>query len=112
MIDTTANPVPQHSDNALGPKAAPAPANGSRVPSLPALKMEPNVHFDPSKSYIVTGGLGGFGQAVFEFLSAYGAKNIVITSKRGVRNGNQQIALQALYTQGINVSSPPSINAP
>ena len=56
----------------------------------------------------MTGGLGGFGLAVAEFLGYYGAKNIVITSKRGVRNGNQQAALQELYFQNINVSPPVS----
>lgn len=51
----------------------------------------------------MTGGLGGFGLAVAEFLGWFGAKHIIITSKRGVRNGNQQAALQELYYQNINV---------
>ena len=63
-----------------------------------------SLHCRPDRTYIVTGGLGGFGLAVAEFLGYYGAKNIVITSKRGVRNGNQQAALQELYFQNINVS--------
>ena len=59
----------------------------------------------PTKSYIITGGLGGFGMAVAEFLNWHGAKNIVITSKRGVRNGSQEAALQELWFSKINVRS-------
>ena len=59
----------------------------------------------PDKVYIITGGLGGFGLAVSEFLGWYGAKKIVITSKRGVRNGSQEAALQELWFQKIDVRS-------
>ena len=57
----------------------------------------------PDKSYIITGGLGGFGMAVAEFLNWHGAKNIVVTSKRGVRNGSQLASLQELWFSKINV---------
>ena len=113
MIDVTPSPEAQHTNNCLGPKKTPAPANGheSQV-SLPPIRMQPTVHFRPDRSYIITGGLGGFGQAVFEFLVAYGANNIVITSKRGVRNGNQQIALQTMFNNKINVSNLPFLRQP
>lgn len=111
MIDVTARPQQQHTENCLGPKKIRAPANGHEsAVSLPPLQMQPTLHFRPDRSYIITGGLGGFGQAVFEFLTAYGANNIVITSKRGVRNGNQQIALQTAYNNKINVSLPRPFN--
>lgn len=105
MVDVTANPEPQHTNNCLGIKKQPAPQNGHQSPvRLPPLRMQPTLHFRPDRSYIITGGLGGFGMAVFEFLAAYGANNIVVTSKRGVRSGNQQIALQSMYNKKINVS--------
>ena len=46
-----------------------------------------------------------------EFLGWHGAKNIVITSKRGVRNGSQEAALQELWFQKINVRLPAYMRA-
>lgn len=105
MVDTTARPKHQHTNNCLGPKKDSQPQNGEQSQAvLPGLRMQPTLYFRPDRSYIITGGLGGFGQAMFEMLAAHGADNIVITSKRGVRNGNQQIALQTMYNQKKNVS--------
>lgn len=105
MIDVTASPRPQHTNNCLGGKKAPAPQNGQQEAiTLPPLKMQPTLYFRPDRSYIITGGLGGFGISMFEMLCEYGANNIVLTSKRGVTNGNQQIILQTLYTKKKNVS--------
>ena len=105
MVDTTDCPQQQHTNNCLGPKKAPTPQNGQVSPvKLAPLRMQPTLYFRRDRSYIITGGLGGFGMAIFEFLVAFGADNIVITSKRGVRSGNQQIALQTMYNQKKNVS--------
>lgn len=40
-----------------------------------------------------------------EFLGWFGAKHIIITSKRGLSNGNQQAALRELHMQNIDVST-------
>ena len=38
---------------------------------------------DPRKSYIITGGLGGFGLELAHWLVERGARNLVLTSRRG-----------------------------
>ena len=38
---------------------------------------------DPNKSYVITGGLGGFGLELAHWLVDRGARNIVLTSRRG-----------------------------
>lgn len=38
---------------------------------------------DPRKSYVVTGGLGGFGLELAHWLVERGARNLVLTSRRG-----------------------------
>ena len=38
---------------------------------------------DPKKSYIITGGLGGFGLELAHWLVERGARNLVLTSRRG-----------------------------
>lgn len=41
----------------------------------------------PSHSYIITGGLGGFGLELGQWLTERGARNLVLTSRSGIRNG-------------------------
>lgn len=38
---------------------------------------------DPKKSYVITGGLGGFGLELADWLVQRGAKTLVLTSRRG-----------------------------
>ena len=47
---------------------------------------------------MVTGGLGGFGLALLQWLCAKGARSLVVTSKRGLRTGEQAAAVQRLRT--------------
>ena len=46
---------------------------------------------------MITGGLGGFGLALAEWLVQKGARNLVLTSKRGMRTGEQCAAVQRLH---------------
>ena len=39
---------------------------------------------DPQKSYVVTGGLGGFGLELAHWLVERGARKLVLTSRRGM----------------------------
>lgn len=41
-----------------------------------------------SHSYIITGGLGGFGLELAHWLTERGARRLVLTSRSGIRNGN------------------------
>lgn len=40
-----------------------------------------------SHSYIITGGLGGFGLELAHWLTERGARKLVLTSRSGIRNG-------------------------
>lgn len=40
-----------------------------------------------SHSYIITGGLGGFGLELAQWLTERGARKLVLTSRSGIRNG-------------------------
>lgn len=44
-----------------------------------------------SHSYIITGGLGGFGLELAQWLIERGARKLVLTSRSGIRNGNIQL---------------------
>jgi fatty acid synthase len=61
----------------------------------------------PDRSYVITGGLGGFGLALAVWLSNRGARNLVLTSKRGMRNGGQRKVVQLLESRGVKVRPTP-----
>ena len=56
---------------------------------LPALSVSTKLYARPDRSYIIIGGLGGFGVALLEWLYEKGARHIVVTSRSGVKLGTQ-----------------------
>lgn len=60
----------------------------------------------PGSTYIITGGLGGFGLALAQWLVPRGAACLLLTSSRGVRTGSQRMAIRALEAAGTRVSQP------
>lgn len=59
---------------------------------------------DPEKSYILTGGLGGFGLELAHWLVERGATKLVLTSRSGVKSGYQSRCLRAWREEGIQVT--------
>lgn len=57
----------------------------------------------PQKTYIITGGLGGFGLELAQWLMDRGARHLVLTSRSGVKTGYQARKLRMMREQGINV---------
>uniref|UniRef100_A0A8C5Q5P7 Fatty acid synthase n=1 Tax=Leptobrachium leishanense TaxID=445787 RepID=A0A8C5Q5P7_9ANUR len=73
--------------------------NGTDV-LLPAI---PRTSFPPAKSYIITGGLGGFGLELAQWLIERGAQNLILTSRSGIRNGYQAKQIQSWKEMGVKV---------
>ncbi|XP_073462807.1 fatty acid synthase [Aquarana catesbeiana] len=67
---------------------------------LPAI---PRTSFPPTKSYIITGGLGGFGLELAQWLIERGARNLILTSRSGIRNGYQAKQVQSWKEAGITI---------
>ena len=55
------------------------------------------------KSYIVLGGLGGFGLELVQWLASRGAKKLVISSRRGVQDAFQEYCISRLIKAGNEV---------
>ncbi|XP_050453765.1 fatty acid synthase-like [Cataglyphis hispanica] len=55
------------------------------------------------RSYIIVGGLGGFGLELTDWLIQRGAKNIVLISRTGIKNGYQSMKIQLWKSYGVNV---------
>lgn len=54
----------------------------------------PQIYFNPKKSYIIIGGLGGVGLELTDWLIRKGAEKIILNSKMGITNGYQQLCLK------------------
>ncbi|CAG2101282.1 unnamed protein product [Medioppia subpectinata] len=57
-------------------------------------------YFNPNKIYIITGGLGGFGLELCQWMVYNGAKKIVLTSRSGVKNDYQKYIINRLIAFG------------
>ena len=67
---------------------------------IPSLKA---TYCYPTKSYIVLGGLGGFGLELVHWLALKGARLITIASRSGIREGYQKYSLMRLKRMGVKV---------
>ncbi|XP_072763279.1 fatty acid synthase-like isoform X1 [Anoplolepis gracilipes] len=55
------------------------------------------------KCYIVLGGLGGFGLELIDWLIKRGAKNLIVTSRTGIKNGYQRSRITLWQSYGVNI---------
>jgi fatty acid synthase len=58
------------------------------VQSLP-IKMLPRVYCNPNETFILVGGLGGFGLELADWLILRGCRKLIMSSGRGVTNAYQ-----------------------
>lgn len=63
----------------------------------------PRVYMNPLKSYIITGGLGGFGLELAQWLAIKGARYLILTSRSGFKTGYQTLVVNRLRKAGVNV---------
>jgi amino acid adenylation domain-containing protein/non-ribosomal peptide synthase protein (TIGR01720 family) len=59
--------------------------------------------FRADATYLITGGLGGFGLSVAQWLAAQGARHLVLASRRGVTGPDVQQAVDVLEQAGVQV---------
>lgn len=63
----------------------------------------PRFYCEPTKRYIVHGGLGGFGMELTKWLAERGAKYITLTSRSGIKNGYQRRMIYHMRVIFINI---------
>lgn len=73
------------------------------LPLTPLLPANPLVHCKENRSYIIIGGLGGFGLELVDWLVLRGARNVILTSRTGIKNGYQQLRIKIWKSYGTNV---------
>lgn len=72
---------------------------------------QPRYYCDGNKSYLILGGLGGFGLELADWLILRGAKNLVLTSKTGIKTGYQRMRTDLWKSYGVNVLIIPGVDA-
>lgn len=77
------------SGNCIGKVLLKVRESSTDIESLP-ISVWPKVHFNPEESYIIVGGLGGFGLELADFLVLRGCRKLIMSSSRGVSNAYQK----------------------
>lgn len=72
-------------------------------PNYKAVMAIPRTYMNPDKTYVLVGGLGGFGLELTKWLIFRGATKIVLTSRSGIRTGYQNLCVRRWREDGINV---------
>ncbi|GGX88375.1 type I polyketide synthase [Streptomyces hiroshimensis] len=57
--------------------------------------------FDPGATYLVTGGLGGYGAATAHWLADHGARHLALVGRRGARTPGCEVLLADLEKRGV-----------
>ena len=73
------------------------------LPTRVHIDAIPRTTCHPHKTYIITGGLGGFGLELAGWLVDRGATNLVLTSRSGVRTGYQCLCIEQWRRSGVKV---------
>ncbi|XP_054742931.1 fatty acid synthase [Anastrepha obliqua] len=63
----------------------------------------PRTYMHPEKSYILVGGLGGFGLELTHWMVLRGARYIVLTSRSGIKTGYQTLMIRRWEERGVKV---------
>ncbi|GJQ67778.1 hypothetical protein Trydic_g21084 [Trypoxylus dichotomus] len=76
-----------------------------KLSSVPrsSFKGIPRFYCKPECSYILCGGLGGFGLEFAHLLIARGARNLILTSRSGVSNGYQKYRIRIWQNYGVRI---------
>ncbi|KAL1480336.1 hypothetical protein MTO96_051114 [Rhipicephalus appendiculatus] len=69
----------------------------------PIVEAMARTWFYEHKSYVITGGLGGFGLELAEWMVNRGCRKLLLTTRSGVRTGYQRLCLHRFQKAGANV---------
>lgn len=71
--------------------------------TLKTVQAIPRTYMYPDKTYILVGGLGGFGLELANWLILRGATKIVLTSRSGIKTGYQSLCIRRWRQLGVEV---------
>ncbi|KAJ4403512.1 hypothetical protein N0V85_005079 [Neurospora sp. IMI 360204] len=80
------------------------PNEDDMVPVVPSRK--PKYNFDPSASYVISGGLGGLGRSIARWMASRGARHLVLLSRFGPVRESGKALVAELQSAGVHVETP------
>ncbi|XP_039308272.1 fatty acid synthase [Solenopsis invicta] len=72
-------------------------------PTAKTVAAIPRTYINPEKSYVLVGGLGGFGLELADWMISRGAKFVVLVSRSGIRTGYQALRVRRWRENGVQV---------
>ncbi|TDZ33845.1 Reducing polyketide synthase FUB1 [Colletotrichum spinosum] len=66
----------------------------------------PRAEFDPDATYVVSGGFGGLGLEIIRWMVSQGARNLVVTSRRGPVDEDARALVGELQANGVEIVTP------
>lgn len=73
-------------------------------PATKLINAISRTYMHKEKTYILVGGLGGFGLELANWLIVRGAKKLILTSRSGVKTGYQSLMVRRWTEKGVQVS--------
>ncbi|GAB0087166.1 Fatty acid synthase [Sergentomyia squamirostris] len=73
------------------------------IPTTRLISAIPRTYMYKEKTYVVVGGLGGFGLEFIDWMISRGAKKIVVTSRSGIKTGYQTLMVRRWREKGVTV---------
>lgn len=73
-------------------------------PTLKSIKAISRTYLHKDKTYVLVGGLGGFGLELANWMVTRGAKKLILTSRSGVKTGYQSLMIRRWTEKGVQVS--------
>ncbi|XP_063702664.1 fatty acid synthase-like [Culicoides brevitarsis] len=67
------------------------------------ITVTPRAYFDPKLTYIICGGLGGFGLELADWLVIRGARKLMLSSSRGITKPYQSYRIRIWESYGVKV---------
>jgi acyl transferase domain-containing protein/NADPH:quinone reductase-like Zn-dependent oxidoreductase/acyl carrier protein len=77
--------------------------NGIPAPISPARQSPPSLALEPDDTFLVTGGLGGFGLKTAEWLAVKGCRNLVLVGRSGPATEEAEAAVARMRKAGVTV---------
>uniref|UniRef100_A0A182P667 Fatty acid synthase n=1 Tax=Anopheles epiroticus TaxID=199890 RepID=A0A182P667_9DIPT len=76
--------------------------NEDDIASVP-ISYLPRVYCNPEQSFVIAGGLGGFGLELADWLIIRGCRRLLLSSSRGITKPYQQYRIHTWHTYGVQV---------
>lgn len=70
---------------------------------VPAVPLGRRTSIRPDASYLITGGLGGFGLSTAQWLTEAGARHLLLAGRSGASTEEARKTLETLRAKGVNV---------